>query len=171
MKHGAIPLYTQAASIDNLDFSNHTIWHERNSNSFIVKNITLGKTFVLEASNLNPLKSNTYDFILSSETLQHMANPLSALFEWNRVLKIGGHLLLILPNPVKTFDPKREITAFDHLMEDYNKNIQEDDMTHYDEIILKHDLSRDRRAGDLNNFIERCKKNQTFRGMHHHVFD
>lgn len=64
-----------------------------------------------------------------------------------------------------------DITTFDHLLEDYNRNMQEDDMTHYDEIILKHDLSRDRLAGDINNFRERCKKNKILRGMHHHVFN
>jgi len=169
--NGAIPLYSKLKSLDNLDFSSQTIWHDRNSNLFTVNNVVLGKNYILEASNLNTIENNTYDFILSSETLQHMANPILGLFEWNRVIKYGGLLLLILPNPIKTFDHKRKITTFDHLIDDYNRNMQEDDMSHYDEIILKHDLRRDRQAGDLINFSERCKNNMTLRGMHQHVFD
>jgi len=171
LNNGPIPIYSQVKSLDNLDFSNQTIWYDRNSNLFTVNGAVLGKNFILEASNLSSIKENTYDFILSSETLQHMANPILGLFEWNRVLKIGGNLLLILPNPIKTFDHKREITMWNHLIDDYNRDMQEDDMTHYDEIILKHDLSRDRLAGNINEFRERCKKNKILRAMHQHVFD
>lgn len=171
LKNGVIPMYSHVRSLDNLDFSSQTIWHDSSSSLFTIKDVVLGKNFILEASNLSVINDNTYDFILSSETLQHMANPILGLFEWNRVLKKGGNLLLILPNPIKTFDHKREITTFDHLKADYDCNMKEDDMTHYDEIILKHDLTRDRMAGNLNKFIERCKNNKTLRGMHHHVFN
>lgn len=107
LKKSAIPIYSQVKSLDNLDFSNQTIWHDKSSNLFTVNNVVLGKNFILEASNLSTIAENTYDFILSSETLQHMANPILGLFEWNRVLKNGGNLLLILPNPIKTFDHNR----------------------------------------------------------------
>ena len=170
-KNGTIQLYSKLKNLYNLDFSSQTIWHDSNSSLFTVNNVVLGKNYILEASNFNTIEDNTYDFILSSETLQHMANPILGLFEWNRLIKRGGILLLILPNPIKTFDHKRQITTFDHLKDDYNRNMQEEDMSHYDEIILNHDLRRDRQAGDLINFIERCKNNMTLRGMHHHVFD
>lgn len=42
-------------------------------------------------------EDNSLDFVFSSHCLEHMTDPLSALREWHRVLKIEGFLVLILP--------------------------------------------------------------------------
>ena len=38
LKKSAIPIYSQVKSLDNLDFSNQTIWHDKSSNLFTVNN-------------------------------------------------------------------------------------------------------------------------------------
>lgn len=78
---------------------------------------------------------------------------------------------MLVPIKEKTFDHNRECTAFEHLMEDYNSNIGEDDLTHLPEIIAKHDYGMDVLCGGKEQFIERAKKNVENRCLHHHVFE
>lgn len=47
----------------------------------------------------------------------------------------------------------------------------EDDMTHFDEIITLHDLSRDPEAGTPEQFSARSLQNVVNRCFHQHVFD
>ena len=103
--------------------------------------------------------------------MEHVANPLKAIEEWLRVLKSGGVLFLALPNKEFCFDHKRSVTTFSHLLNDYQNEIREDDLTHLSEILELHDLKMDRVAGNLLQFKERSLKNIENRTLHHHVFD
>ena len=40
------------------------------------------------------------------------------------------------------FDKKRPITSFEHLLDDYKNNMDEDDLTHMDEVIKLTDFSK-----------------------------
>jgi len=115
--------------------------------------------------------SETYDFLLSSHTIEHIANPIKALREWVRVVKTGGTLVLIVPHHDNLFDHRRPITTLEHLIEDFEQNTGEDDLTHLPEILAFHDLSRDPGAGDRAAFEARSRKNLENRCLHHHVFD
>jgi hypothetical protein len=99
-----------------------------------------------------------------------MANSLAAIFEWKRVLKDQGVILLILPNKEVNFDHRRPFTTIEHLINDYNNKTGEDDMTHLNEILKLHDLKRDPQAKNYEHFILRCSDNIKNRCMHHHVF-
>jgi SAM-dependent methyltransferase len=117
-----------------------------------------------------PISEATYDVVLASHVLEHVANPLRALQEWNRVLRSNGTILAIVPCKWRNFDRKREFTSFEHILEDFERNVSEDDLTHIDEILSFHDLDLDPLAGSLAEFKERCAKNASVRAMHHHVF-
>ncbi|AFM13271.1 class I SAM-dependent methyltransferase [Turneriella parva] len=82
-----------------------------------------------------PFADETFDFVLSEHTLEHIGNALRALTEWNRVLRPGGHLILFLPHKERTNDRLRERTPLAHLIEDFQKNIPDDDTTHVEEWI------------------------------------
>ena len=114
--------------------------------------------------------SGTYDFVLSSHMLEHTANPLRALSEWDRVLRPGGGLVLVVPHRDGTFDHRRPITALQHLIDDFEQGTGEDDRTHLQEVVELHDLSKDPGARG-SNFRERAERNVELRTMHHHVFD
>jgi SAM-dependent methyltransferase len=107
---------------------------------------------------------------LSSHSLEHIANPLKALYEWRRILTRDGQLLLILPNKDHTFDWRRPVTTLEHMISDYTNAIGEDDLTHLDEILELHDLSRDLMAGTPEQFRARSLNNSAVRALHHHVF-
>lgn len=168
-----LPLYHVIADLDSVNFSTTTMWEgsiteESNFNYYWNKT---GKQFIAEATALTNIKNNAYDFLLSSNCLEHIANPVQALKEWIRVVKPDGYLLLVLPRKEAGFDHKRPVTSFEHILQDYNNNITEHDLTHLEEILKLHDLSRDRRAGNYDNFKNRSSNNFKYRGLHHHVFD
>jgi SAM-dependent methyltransferase len=131
----------------------------------------LGKQYIAEATNLGVIPHSVYDLVISSHTLEHIANPVKALNEWIRVLKTNGLLVLVLPHRDGTFDHRRPVTRIEHLMEDLNNDTGEEDLTHLEEILALHDLARDPRAGDFSAFASRSKRNLENRCLHHHVFD
>jgi hypothetical protein len=56
------------------------------------------------------------------------------------------------------------------MLEDYECDTQEDDLTHLPEILQLHDLSMDPPAGTAEEFRQRSLNNFENRCLHHHVF-
>jgi ADP-heptose:LPS heptosyltransferase/predicted SAM-dependent methyltransferase len=56
------------------------------------------------ADDLSKWATESQDAVYSSHTLEHMPDPLVTLKEWWRVIKVGGHLCLYLPD--ETLYPK-----------------------------------------------------------------
>jgi SAM-dependent methyltransferase len=120
---------------------------------------------------MSDLASESYDFLLASHVLEHIANPLKALHEWKRVVRSDGILILVIPHRDGTFDHLRPVTALDHIIADFRSNVTEADQTHLNEILALHDLNRDPGAGSQEAFRERANRNVAYRSLHHHVFD
>ena len=168
-----LPLYQKINDLDGVNFSTNTAWEGsitagRNFNFIGSKK---GMQFIAEASDLTAIKDQSYEFVLSSNCLEHVANPIKALIEWKRVIKPGGALILVLPNKVGNFDHKRPTTPLTHLVDDFERGTTEHDLTHLDEILVLHDLSMDPPAGNLDQFRARSLDNFNNRTLHHHVFD
>lgn len=173
-RRGLLPVYGQARRIDNCNFGRETLWEgliqEGTTFQFRAEG-ERGRQFVADATNLDFIQDSSYNFVLSSHTLEHIANPLKALNEWVRVLATGGLLMLVLPNRQGTFDHRRPITTFKHLLDDFEQDMREDDLTHLDEVLALHDLTMDPEAGDIASFAARSRRNFENRSLHHHVFD
>lgn len=168
-----LPIYQVVQRLDGVNFSASTIWEGelQAGNTFRFHGWKKGRQFVADATDLSRIGPASYDFLLSSNCLEHVANPLKAMKEWVRVVKDNGHLLLVLPNKAANFDHRRSVTEFQHLLDDYQADIGEDDLTHLDEILRLHDLSMDPPAGDRDSFQRRSMDNLHNRTLHHHVFD
>lgn len=168
-----LPLYQIVGQLDGANFSNDTLWEGRlhDGGKFNYYRGRSGTQFVAEATSLAQIKSGTYDFVISSNCLEHVANPKKAIEEWKRIVKDGGYLVVVVPRKEGTFDHRRPVTTLAHLNDDYRNDVQEDDMTHLDEILELHDLSKDRPAGTPDEFRSRSLKNFDNRALHHHVFD
>ena len=169
---GYLPIYNIVKSLDGVNFSNSTLWEGKlqEGNHFRFAN-RVGFQYIAEGSSMFAIKDSSYDFIISSNNLEHIANPIKAVFEWKRIIKENGILLIILPNKKSNFDHKRPYTTFDHLLSDYQNNVGETDATHLQEILALHDLKMDPQAGSFEDFKNRCVNNYKHRGMHHHIFD
>jgi len=90
----ALPIYKLAKKVDGCNFSTNTVWEgalKEGSNYTYQDNKEAGYQFICEGNNLEPIQNEFYDFLLSSHSLEHFANPLKALQEWLRILKKVGH--------------------------------------------------------------------------------
>lgn len=172
---GLLPIYTAASQVDVCNYDYNTIWEGELTEGFNFKpeGKVIGKQIVCDGGDLAIVADESYDFLLSSHNLEHFANPLSAVREWLRILKNNGLIILVLPDPQKTFDRLRPVTEFSHLIEDFEANVQESDKTHLQEVILKTDFAiyPKRIANTLEAFIDLCNDNYNNRCMHHHVFN
>jgi SAM-dependent methyltransferase len=63
-----------------------------------------------DALHLRPLEDESFDFVYSSHTLEHMPEPSMALKNWWRVLKPGGYLILYIPHR-DLYEKKRELPS------------------------------------------------------------
>jgi SAM-dependent methyltransferase len=173
-RDGIFPVYPLASRLDNCNFSRNTIWEgklEAGQTFCYDPDQPPGWQYLSEAVDLREVESGTYDFVLSSHMLEHTANPLRALREWMRVVRDGGLLAIIVPQPEETFDRFRPVTSLAHVVEDFERGTEETDLTHLPEILKFHDLSRDPCAGALEEFAARSQRNYENRCLHHHVFN
>lgn len=171
---GILPLYPQIKCLDNCNFSHSTTWEGNISTGDTYRYSELqpcGRQYVLEASNLRAIPTASYDFVLSSHCLEHLANPIRGLHEWLRVIRDDGVLILLLPHMEQTFDHHRPVTSMNHLLEDFSSEVEEDDLTHLEEILKLHDLEMDPGAVSREDFENRSRDNYSNRCLHQHVFD
>jgi len=169
--NGYMPVYKIMGPLDGVNFSSSTVWNENDeTKGFAVNGKIVGKMYIADATDLAQIKA-TYDFILSSNNIEHIANPMKAMEQWIAKLKSNGLLVIVAPRKEVNFDHKRKTVEFAHLLEDYNNGVDEHDLTHLDEILKLHDLPMDSPAGTFEQFKERSLKNYENRCLHHHVFD
>jgi len=136
-----------------------------------------GDIYFQDATELNKIDDDKYDFVICSNVLEHIANPLKALHEFKRVIKINGFIAIIVPYYKHTYDYKRPVTTIEHIREDFMNNVGEDDLTHLNEVIELTDQSNVLQNAHPNpnfnksEFEEICRNNFHNRVMHHHVYD
>lgn len=124
-----------------------------------------------DATDLSAIGSGTLDFVASSHTLEHLANPMKALREWLRVIREGGHLLLVLPHKDATFDHLRPPTSLEHLLEDLDSDVGENDVTHVEETLSLADQRLCFPHPDEASFVNSVRNSYSDRSLHHHCFD
>lgn len=171
---GLLPLYPLLASLDNCDFAGSTIWHGEAVDGepfHFDADRPPGRRFIRDATALDGFADASYDVVLSSHTLEHVANPLRALAEWQRVVGPSGHLVLVVPHLENTFDHRRPVTTLDHIEADFGAGIGEDDETHVQEFLELCDLSRVPEPLSRQEFEQRTLAWVENRTLHHHVFD
>jgi len=69
-----------------------------------------------------PLPDESQDFIVSSHVIEHFPNPIKALVEWDRLVKAGGTIFMIVPHKERTFDKHQACTPLNHIVEDFKNN-------------------------------------------------
>ena len=169
---GFLPLYSVVGNLDGCNFSNQTVWEGEIRSGLNYKyGVRTGTQFILDGGSLMEIADNSYDFVLSCHSLEHMANPIKALAEWKRIIKDNSYVLLILPHKDNTFDRNRPITHMDHLINDLENNTLENDVTHFQEVLSLHDLSLDTGIKDMEALRLRTSENYDNRCVHHHVFN
>jgi SAM-dependent methyltransferase len=163
-------IYENATNMDNVIFSKETVWSTHSDEYHYFGN-KKGKVVINDAVNITNITDESYDFLFSSHSLEHIANPLKAISEWLRIIKPGGHIIIIVPEKSACFDHKRAYSTFSTLLSQYESNAGEDDLSTLPEILQNHDLTMDPPAGDLGSFTRRSLDNFNNRCLHHYVYN
>lgn len=124
--------------------------------------------YVTDATNLSFAADEALDFVCSSHVLEHLANPLKAIAEWKRVIKKGGIIYVGVPDKRYTFDHKRHRTPLSHLIDDFEKDVDQTDTTHIAEFLEKFD-----KINLCHDDMEQCRENvrdNSESQVHHHVW-
>jgi predicted SAM-dependent methyltransferase len=108
---------------------------------------------------LEGMADESQDFVIANHMLEHCVNPLKTLEHFLRVLRTGGRLFIALPDKRFTFDVKRPITPFDHVLRDYRINREVEDREMYEEY---------RNFVDVAFNVDAAL--QTGADIHHHVW-
>src|ERR1700681_3393851 len=58
----------------------------------------------LDVEGLGAVGDESFDAVIACHMIEHLANPIEALRECERVLRPGGRLVLIVPDRTRTFD-------------------------------------------------------------------
>lgn len=101
----------------NVDFTDSmdTRW-KKDENRFCGK--ALKVDLVANGDNI-PLPDESQDFIVSSHVIEHFTDPIKALTEWDRLVKPGGIIFMIVPHKERTFEKELDCTSLEHLIEDF----------------------------------------------------
>jgi len=169
-----IPVYRYLKSLDGVNYNSNTIWEgsiSEGKNYFFYKKKPIGTQFISEATEIKKIDDESYDFIISSNCLEHSANPLKALIEWRRIIKDNGSLVIVLPKKDSNFDHKRKYTEFSALLNAYKNNFDESNIDSLDEILKYHDINLDPGVDSYEEFKSRSMLNFENRCLHHYVFN
>lgn len=171
---GPLPIYPLASTVDNCTFAERTVWQgevEKGRTFSYEESRSPGWQYIQDATDLARIADESYDAVLASHVIEHIANPLLALAEWRRVLRQGGTLILVVPHHEMTFDHRRPVTSLEHLVDDFERGVAEDDSTHVAEFIELFDLDRDPEGRTREELAATAARFVENRCLHHHVFD
>ena len=90
----------------------------------------------LDTDCLRAIESSSQDFVIASHVVEHLADPLAFLDDAHRVLRVGGVLLLLLPDRRCTFDAERAATPLECLLRDHESAATTPDDDHLLEFLL-----------------------------------
>jgi predicted SAM-dependent methyltransferase len=86
-----------------------------------------------DGERLSTIGDATQDFVIANHFLEHCEDPLGALGNMIRVLRIDGVLYLAVPDKRYTFDADRPVTPTDHLLRDHREGPEGSRRGHYEE--------------------------------------
>jgi glycosyltransferase involved in cell wall biosynthesis/SAM-dependent methyltransferase len=71
-----------------------------------------------------PVPDRSEDFVISSHLVEHLPNLIAAFIEWDRILRDGGYVFMIVPlKGALPADKSRELTPLSHFVEDYQQKM------------------------------------------------
>jgi predicted SAM-dependent methyltransferase len=75
--------------------------------------------YLADGELLESIKNSSQDFVIANHFIEHCQNPILAIRNMLRVLKIGRVVFMAIPDKRYTFDLPREVTPLSHIIHDY----------------------------------------------------
>jgi len=159
------PIYPLLKSCDNLVLAD-SLWQKQTAD-------VAGRKITSDGVTCDGIRDESYELVISWHCLEHMANPIRALRNWRRILKPNGLAVVSVPDRNETFEHRRPLTSWSHILWDYEHDTGEDDLTHIEEHMRYYDHDMDL-LGDVQDPEETLKMkvhNRETRTVHHHTWD
>jgi SAM-dependent methyltransferase len=96
-------------------------------------NITV-PDIVTDGEKLGGIEDGSQDFVIANHFLEHCEDPIGTIENFLRVVKPSGILYLALPDKRFTFDVRRPVTTFEHLVRDYREGGEWSRFGHHEEL-------------------------------------
>lgn len=87
-----------------------------------------------DGEKLTGVKDESQDFVIANHLLEHCEDPIGTIENFLRVVKRNGILFLALPDKRFTFDARRPLTTFEHLLRDYREGGEWSRFGHHEEV-------------------------------------
>ena len=121
----------------------------------------------LDKRGFSSFENERFDFVILNHVIEHLANPIKALSELFRVVKEKGYVVIGCPDKEFTFDKKRKLTSFDHLLQEYKENVSEVSDEHYIDFM---EAVHPEVIGNIEHFLTALKSFRE-RREHAHVWN
>lgn len=122
----------------------------------------------LDTEGLSQFDEGSFDFVILNHVIEHTANPIKTVKELFRVVHDQGLVVISAPDKNFTFDSKRSTTTFEHLLDEYQRNVTEVSDEHYIDFLQGvHPEAFQSGEEHLNKIIEEVKG----RREHAHVWE
>lgn len=82
---------------------------------------------------LHNVADGSLDFVVACHVIEHTKSPITAITRCYEKLKVGGRLVLVVPDKEKTFDVDRPVTQLCHLIDDHRRSHPDRDREHFRE--------------------------------------
>lgn len=87
---------------------------------------------------LSKVADDRFDYLMAAHVLEHADDPIRAPKNWTRVVRPGGHVLVIVPDMrFYDFDRDRVPTSVEHLIRDHEEGPAWSAPDHYREVAVK----------------------------------
>jgi tetratricopeptide (TPR) repeat protein len=131
--HRPLPVY-QDVRVKYVDFL--PVADLKNNYPELGNNYLMVPDIIDDGAVLSTVRNESQDFVIANHFLEHCENPINALKNMLRVLKKGGILYLALPDKRFTFDKDRELTPFEHIMEEFHQGTEHTRKEHYKDWVV-----------------------------------
>jgi hypothetical protein len=81
----------------------------------------------LDVDGLAPVRNCSLDAVIACHVIEHLANPIAALREFERVLRPQGRLVLVIPDRNLTFDSVRQPSPLAHVLAKFREGVTQID--------------------------------------------
>jgi SAM-dependent methyltransferase len=81
----------------------------------------------LDVDGLGPIPDCSLDAVIACHVIEHLANPIAVLREFERVLRHQGRLVLVVPDRNVTFDSVRQPTLLAHVLAKFHQGVTQVD--------------------------------------------
>jgi SAM-dependent methyltransferase len=106
-----------------------------------------------DATRLDAFADSSLDFVIANHVYEHVEDPIAALENALRVLRVGGVLFITIPDARRTFDVARRRTTVEHLLRDHAEGPEASRRGHYEEWARTIEcLAEDRVPGRVEEF-------------------